>query len=397
MLRPTLVAATTTLLTALVLAGCTAAVEEHDETLPWEGEGESIVVDDEKADAAGEIRVRARSMTVWVRPVLEPRDDGTFVIRGRASRNLGEASSFVPDDAFGTARILSARTFEVALGPHEASTLLFGLPLFVSLAPATAPEQRVTVRLSGRARFAQIAGARSIWLVSTLRPVYVDATVLYRATVDAPGAGPVSVGAVAASLDDDGDGFHADVPFDVVSGWARSGETIAVTAGDARKTALAQVVLARVEITDRDAYEAWPPLACGAETLACLVALDGGPDTASCGDAHPVTRCLGALEEGASYSARFADDLRAHLEGWYARYGADVIASGGNDLAAARAAVDAALVTEITSPDEDPSGHDLATTIVVRHPDVAFPGSDRAWLGAYERSTGTLLEIIDFE
>ena len=394
MLRPALAQALTLLLS---LTACAVPMEEDDQTLPWDGEGESIEVDDAKADAAGEIRVRARAMTVWVRPVLEPREDGTFVIRGRASRNLGEAFSFVPDDAFGTTRILSARTFEVALGPHEASTLMFGLPLFVSLTPATAPEQRVTVLVAGRARFAQISGARSIWLVSTLRPVYVDAAVVYRATIGATGAEQVRVGEVVASLDDDGRGFHADIPFDTVSGWAHSGETLAVTAGSATKTALAQLVLARVEITDRDAYDAWPPLECRPETLACLVALDGATDTASCGDAYPVTRCLGALEESASYSTRFADDLRAHLEGWYARYGADVIASGGNDLAAARAAVDVSQITEVTDASEDPFGHDLATTVVVRHPDVAFPGSDRVWFGAYERSTGTLVEVIDFE
>lgn len=31
------------------------------------------------------------------------------------------------------------------------------------------------------------------------------------------------------------------------------------------------------------------------------------------------------------------------------------------------------------------------------HPDVVFPGSDRVWFGAYDRESGELVEIQDFE
>lgn len=70
--------------------------------------------------------------------------------------------------------------------------------------------------------------------------------------------------------------------------------------------------------------------------------------------------------------------------------------TGANDLAGARAAVQSSLVEEVTDVEEDPFAHDFGTTIVFRHPDVVYPGSDIVWFGAYDRATGGLLEVYDF-
>ncbi len=93
----------------------------------------------------------------------------------------------------------------------------------------------------------------------------------------------------------------------------------------------------------------------------------------------------------------FVGDLTRHLTEWYAVHGADVAASGGNDLEGARAAVSADLVEQITQSEDDPFDYDLATTDLLAHPDVAFPGSDAVWFGAYDKATGELIEIVSFE
>jgi hypothetical protein len=46
--------------------------------------------------------------------------------------------------------------------------------------------------------------------------------------------------------------------------------------------------------------------------------------------------------------------------------------------------------------EKDPDEHDLATTGVLTHPDVVFPGGDSGWFGADERATSRLIEIYAF-
>jgi hypothetical protein len=95
-------------------------------------------------------------------------------------------------------------------------------------------------------------------------------------------------------------------------------------------------------------------------------------------------------------AATFVRDLKEYLVRWYAAHGADVIGAGGNTLARAQAAVRESLVTEVTNPEDDPDGHDLQKARVFRHPDVAYPGSDIVWFGAYDKTSGTKLAIYEF-
>jgi hypothetical protein len=50
----------------------------------------------------------------------------------------------------------------------------------------------------------------------------------------------------------------------------------------------------------------------------------------------------------------------------------------------------------VLDPEEDPFAHDFALVEVWRHPDVVWPGSDIVWHGAYDRASGELLEVYDF-
>lgn len=87
---------------------------------------------------------------------------------------------------------------------------------------------------------------------------------------------------------------------------------------------------------------------------------------------------------------RFVADLEPTLVTWYGQHGADAAAMGGNTLAQAIAALDPALVVELTDPEDDPYGHDFDRFRVLTHPDVVFPGSDMVWFGIYDRVTGDL-------
>jgi hypothetical protein len=92
----------------------------------------------------------------------------------------------------------------------------------------------------------------------------------------------------------------------------------------------------------------------------------------------------------------FAADLEAALIDYYDVYGDDIVASGGNDLAAAQTTVDAGAVFAIEDSEDDPEGHDLQSTLVFSHPDPSFPGSDNMWFGAYDAASGELLGVYSF-
>jgi hypothetical protein len=162
--------------------------------------------------------------------------------------------------------------------------------------------------------------------------------------------------------------------------------------GSLVKSARFEQRVLRIAMTTKDPYTLWPSPECDPEVAACMQAT-AGDDLGACGSYREVSRCDGMALPGPD---RFASDLSDHLVGWYATHGADVAAAGGNTLEQAQQAIDAGSVTELTDPAEDPHGHDFADTIVLSHPDVAFPGSDNVWFGAYERASGTLLEIYDF-
>ena len=69
---------------------------------------EPFVADGKADGATAEIRVRASDMTVWVRPTALPETrDGqrVWVLRGRASRNLTEAFTYIVDDGFARAQV----------------------------------------------------------------------------------------------------------------------------------------------------------------------------------------------------------------------------------------------------------------------------------------------------
>ncbi len=99
--------------------------------------------------------------------------------------------------------------------------------------------------------------------------------------------------------------------------------------------------------------------------------------------------------DGAPSPARATKELKSAVVGWYVKNWQH-LPPGAQDGFGAQMAVKAAGFTQVTDPEDNPGGHDLAAHVIFRHPDVVFPGSDRAWYVVFDRATGQHLETYDF-
>jgi hypothetical protein len=294
---------------SLALAACAAPdpgdlgdTDQAEDRLP--PGPDSATSGDDKADGT-ELRVRAAGMTMWVdRIAVASRGDGgepVALIEGRTSRNLGAVSSWVPDDAFGAARQLSARTFEIELrGGHEVNTLLSGLPIFVALDTTSGSVTHYEGMIALAPRFAGFAGAADLAIDAAIDPVWAGTTedpLRYRgrvstaAAADAITAEPAD-GAPAIERAGDLD-WWLEWSYSSLEGTALAGVPVRLTAtmGAASASAQASVELHAVEIglTIQDPREAWPSATCGADTRSCV---RGGGDLTDCGLYREVSACL---------------------------------------------------------------------------------------------------------
>ena len=250
---------------------------------------DQVTLDGGKADgAAGELRVRAADLTLWmdVAARAEERDGrAVWILDGRTSRNLVAVSSFVPDDGFGRARVLSPRRFEVELDAQELNSLLSGLRLFVGLEVAGV-DAGYTAALRLQPRFARFAGSPELRVATQLAPVF-DGGLVYRGKVTSSLDGHLLVEDAEATATG---ARRWDVDFEfgaLAVGRAR------FELGAARKDADVEMVIGELALTTEDPYATWPDDgACRAEVQACLDALpDGELDTERCGAYREVVRC----------------------------------------------------------------------------------------------------------
>lgn len=394
---------TWTLITlALVAAGCGAADE------PDLASGTVEVAapdDDDKADAATELRQRLAGTTVWTERALrvEERDgQRVWVLGGRTSRTLRSAFSFVPDDPFCEARVVSARRFEILVRPdHELNSLLSGLPLFVRLEVAGADP--ITAALWIAPRFARFQGTSQLRIARDVAPVWFGGRAIYRGRVEAP----ASVGAIAIHSGDGADPavaregaghFRFDWDYEGLARVADPpGDPVYFDAARLRKRASVDLAVAKLGLTTEDPYEVWAG-GCADPVRACLGALRvGALDTEACGSYRAVALCGGARTAAEPARDAVVAALREHLVGHYARLGDDIARAGGATLVDAQAAVTGPGFTRVDDIADDPHGHDPAVYWIYRHADVVFPGSDRAWFVTFSRSGGELVSVYDFE
>lgn len=296
-----------TLLASTVL-GCAADTSEEQaddlESAVTVGQDTAFT----KVDAPS-AQVRVANLTLTIDDAVSVRRDGngmTATVKLRASRDLANVFSFVPDDAFGTARLTSARTFEIDLaGGYELNTILSGLPLFVSVDTKTGATKHYEARIDLASRFFDFRGSSSIFVDAPIRPVLVregDQNLRYRGTARADGATSFNI-----STDDD-----AEPTIGALGGgkfqfdWGYTLFEIVVDSPEAdvffnanlpgnrlvSKRAHAKIEVGSVGLTRLAAYDVWPSLTCAPRVKACVTAAGSRPDLGHCGTYREVSPCL---------------------------------------------------------------------------------------------------------
>ena len=227
-----------------------------------------------------------------------------LVVKGRANQDLSSVFSFVPDDAFGMASLTSARRFEILLPDgHEANSVLSGLPLLLSVQPASPGALTRTAQLTLGARFIRFSGSTQLFIQSAVTPVYTPDPVndlRYRGEVSVPvdtTALEVSTsgGSDPAVSRADADTFRFAWEYESFADTA-SQDTLPVFFSALRasgleefKQAYVELRLTGLQITTGDPYEVWPTPSCEPSVFACV---EAGGDISACGDYRAVKRCL---------------------------------------------------------------------------------------------------------
>jgi hypothetical protein len=229
----------------------------------------------------------------------------SLIIRATSNRYLSDVYSFVPDDIFGTASIISERRFEIALAEgHELNTVLSGLPLFVHVGTNTGTPRSYTARIVIAPRFFDFRGDSQIWIQEEVNPIYVvqgNSNLLYRGrapvsipyvdwlTVTAPDGVPSVYGRPNFRLDWGYPGiYQAMDPHTVPLHFAAGGDDGPI----AEKTARLVARVTELALTAGDAYEVWPPPPCDPAVYQCYISAPAGTtDFGHCGTYRQVHVC----------------------------------------------------------------------------------------------------------
>jgi hypothetical protein len=305
-----------------VAAGCAAAADgqvEHTDA----------------AESPATVQHGTFGVTVHTWAELSAGDDVTFT--GRASRNLREVFSFVPDDAFGTAEA-DRRDFRLTLARgHEANTLLSGLPILLRVQPQSGTPDTFFVQVVGAPRVRRGSGSSQVFVAADVVPVYLvdsaGAKLAYRATTTAPAAATgvtFQVGSATLSAVRTASGWSVDFTYEQLTAALRLPLVVTATAPGRSyaKTVELGVTLRSLDITTEDPYDHWPRQACGEAAHACVAA--DPVDLGGCGRYREVQACVfqvecertfGAVEtQDAAVAAAQADfNARAQTGGQWAR------------------------------------------------------------------------------
>ena len=227
-----------------------------------------------------------------------------LIIRATANRYLSGVMSFVPDDAFGEANIISERRFELVLREgHELNTVLSGLPLFVRVDTFTGTPRSYTARIVIAPRFFDFRGDSGIWIDEAVKPIYVvqgNSNLLYRGrasvsgyvdwlSVTAPDGIPQVYGRPNYRLDWSYPALYQAIDPHTVPLTFSAGADNGV---DMQKTARLVARVTEFAVTDGDAYDVWPSPDCDPAVYSCYHSQPAGTtDFGHCGTYRQVQRC----------------------------------------------------------------------------------------------------------
>jgi hypothetical protein len=227
-----------------------------------------------------------------------------LVIRATANRYISDVLSFVPDDAFGDANIISERRFEIVLHDgYELNTVLSGLPLFVKVTTNTGTPRAYTARIVVAPRFFDFRGSSGIWIDEAVTPRYVvqgNTNLLYRGhaavsgyvdwlSVTAPDGIPSVYGRPNYRLDWSYVKLQQAMdPHTVPLNFSAGGDNGATMEKSARLVAR----VTELALTDGDAYDVWPSPDCDPVVANCYHSQPAGTtDFGQCGTYRQVLRC----------------------------------------------------------------------------------------------------------
>lgn len=285
-------------LVAALAAACAPASEESDQ--PDRSQSEDLAASTMLSAEAGGTTVRLERTAT-----LEVRDGRGFaVVRGSASRDLDAVFSFVPDDAFGTASLLTKRKFEVLLElGSELNSIASGLPLIVRVTPKNTSKPTVFAHFVLMPELSHFSGASALRFDQDVRPVYLlgeENPLRYRGAISATSA--LTSVAIDAGANDpavariDADTFRFDWTYDALQGALETRIAAdAVVASGAHKAKSAELGLGvrGLEATTEDPYDTWPST-CDADVWHCIddARTAGANDLGHCGDYREVQHCI---------------------------------------------------------------------------------------------------------
>ncbi|NOK34048.1 hypothetical protein HMI49_12675 [Corallococcus exercitus] len=292
-------------LRALALT-CFAALAACDNT-PIESESPEALGVSTAAETATRLyaTVGDNELSFETLGTFEQRDGvRALIIRATANRYLADVLSFVPDDAFGDAHVISERRFEIVLHEgHELNTVLSGLPLFVKVTTNTGTPRSYTARIVVAPRFFDFRGDSGIWIDEAVTPRYVvqpNDNLLYRGhasvsgytdwlSVTAPDGIPSVYGRPNYKLDWTYTKLHEAIdPHTVPLAFSAGGDNGATM----QKTARLVARVTEFALTDGDAYDVWPSPPCDPVVSACYHSQPAGTtDFSQCGTYRQVLRC----------------------------------------------------------------------------------------------------------
>ena len=390
------------LILALLLSACGEATD--DSGTP---ESDTVNLADSPSDSLTDrqLRVRADGMTIWAESRVEPANDWRF--QARSSHSLAKISASVAGEE-AKAELISARKFEVFLTARQLENNLGELPLLVNL--ETKSGKTFTVMMQARARFMNTTGSSKIYPWRTISPIMVGRERVFRGTVTTPD----NIVFVGGWNDDDSEPqvhqadathWHLDwYPGTLAWSAHPTEDALDIVADTAtgkryRRWSPIYMDIVRLGVTNQSASDVWPLMACESAVRTCVRGYDvAADDMSACGSAAEVASCLAEIpvDDTPVWKKRFASDLRSKIIAHYRVNEADIIASGGNTRPQALLSVDTRDIDEVVDEDDNPTGHSLDDHRIFSHPDITFPGSDIVWLGVYERATGNLVAVSDF-
>lgn len=300
-------------LAALSTVGCAPGMpEESDSEAGVEDDVEALIQGPDLATTeivGGEssVSVIAGNLKLTMSPAWETvvRDGQPFIrITGSSSKNLDGVFSFVFDDAFGQANLLTKRKFEVLIpeSGSELNTILAGGGLYLQLQTSVGTTH-YTAKLVTGPTLHDFSGTTALTVDRLVRPIYVADGVTnlrYRGSARTQAlydalAVTTAANANATVSKKEPKRFDFDWTFASVKATLDAPEvtfTLTKPGVTRTKTAELEAELRSVSLTTLDPYETWGNRECKDDVLACIQALPAGTtDLGSCGVYYDVQIC----------------------------------------------------------------------------------------------------------